>query len=237
MTRPILRVPIQEILANGRLPGIQLPCICSGARSGEIFDGGEETTIKARGTRQDTPTRRTHPAMSKGLVRGLTLAAFAAFGTMTCVASAGAAELIRSCTTLGTPDKTYALTEDLFSCGTTCLTVSADRITIDLKGHTISPDCPRVEEGRLAETDAAVGEEPMPIAGVTDGEIQRLGTTVKNGTIQGLRGWRFSRLERGQRHPKSRGIRQYRLRPQPRRSQPREGLLDRAQRPVWHPHW
>ena len=61
MTQPILRVLIQEKLADGRLPRTQIPRIWGGPRNG------------------------------KGLLRGLTLAAFAALGTMTCVASAGAA--------------------------------------------------------------------------------------------------------------------------------------------------
>jgi hypothetical protein len=81
------------------------------------------------------------------------LAAFAALGTMTCVASAGAAELIDSCGTLSTPGKVYALAQDLTSCGT-CLVVSADRITIDLKDHTISRHCGGAEQVRPAETDA-----------------------------------------------------------------------------------
>jgi hypothetical protein len=172
MTQPILRVLIQEQLAYGRLPRIQIPRIWGDPRNGEPRDGGEETVTRAQ---------RTHPAMSNGLLRGLTLAAFAALGTMTCVASAGAATEITSCTTLSTFGEPYVLTADLTpDCGTcldltenptpdcgTCLVVANDRITIDLADHTISGSC-------------AGG------AGVTDGGTPRRLTTVKNGTITGF---------------------------------------------------
>jgi hypothetical protein len=106
----------------------------------------------------------------KGLLRGLTLAAFAALGTMICVASAGAAPL-STCGTLKTLGGTYSLTMDLVSCET-CLVVANDRITIDLAGHMISmpPDC--------------VGD--VFTAGVTDNGTARQGTTVKNGKIMGF---------------------------------------------------
>jgi hypothetical protein len=71
-------------------------------------------------------------------LRGLTLAAFAALGTMTCVASAGAATAITECMTLSTFGGAYVLANDLASCGGTCLEVDNDRITIDLAGHTIA---------------------------------------------------------------------------------------------------
>ena len=132
MPQPILRVLIQETLANGRVPRTQI----------------------AR----------------KGLLRGLTLAAFAALGTMICVTSAGAAPL-STCATLKTLGATYSLTMDLVSCET-CLVVAGDRITIDLANHMISrpPDC--------------VGD--VITAGVTDGGVPRQGTTVKNGKIIGF---------------------------------------------------
>jgi hypothetical protein len=122
----------------------------------------------------------------KGLVRGLTLAALAALGTMTCVASPAAATAIDSCKTLDTFGATYVLTNDLTICGT-CLVVAADRITIDLAGHAISWSCGDAKQVRLAEPDAAVGGEV--IAGVTDGgtpDTRWQGTTVKNGTITGF---------------------------------------------------
>ena len=193
MTQPILRVLIQEKLANGRLSHTHIPRIWGGPRNGETCDGCEETVTKVQRTLQSTPTRRTHPtrrrhptgrthlAMPKGLLRGLTLAAFAALGTMTCAASAGAATLITSCATLDTFGATYVLTADLTpdcatclgltgnptpDCGT-CLVVANDRITIDLAGHTISGSC-------------GGG------AGVTDDGTSRQGTTIKNGTITGF---------------------------------------------------
>jgi hypothetical protein len=132
MPQPILRVPIQEKLADGRSPRTSSP--------------------------------------RKGVLRGLTVAAFVALGTMICVASAGAAPL-STCGTLKTLGGTYLLTWNLTSCET-CLMVANDRITIDLAGHTISrpPDC--------------VGD--VITAGVTDGGVPRQGTTVKNGTIMGF---------------------------------------------------
>ena len=130
MPQPILRVQIQEKLANGHLPRTHIP--------------------------------------RKGLLRGLTLAAFAALGTMICVASAGAASL-STCGTLKSPGATYVLTQDLTGC-VTCLVVAADRITIDLATNVISPPF-----------ELCAGS-----AGVTDGGVARQGTTVKNGTIMGF---------------------------------------------------
>jgi hypothetical protein len=142
MTQPILRVLIQNNFAIGRLPHTHIPRIWGGPRGG------------------------------KGLVRGLTLAAFAAIGTMTCVASAGAATRIESCTTLSTIGETYVLTGNpvLTSCGT-CLVVANDRITVDLAGRTIDGSC----------DGTGVGGD-----GITDGGTGRQGTTVKNGTITGF---------------------------------------------------
>jgi hypothetical protein len=113
-------------------------------------------------------------ANGKGLLRGLTLAAFAALGTLTCVASAGAATLIDSCRTLDTVGGSYVLADNLDSCDT-CLVVANDRITIDLAGHTITGSC-------------AFGAGIT--AGITDVTdrvgTRRQGTTVKNGTITGF---------------------------------------------------
>ena len=56
--------------------------------------------------------------MSKRLVATVsTLAAFAALGTMTRAASAGAAEAITSCATLSTLGGTDVLAADLTGCG------------------------------------------------------------------------------------------------------------------------
>jgi hypothetical protein len=171
MTQPIPRVLNQESLANGRLPRTLIPRISDGQRSGETRDGGEATA------------RRTRPAMSKGLLRGLTLAAFAALGTISFVASAGAATKITSCgTPINTFGEIYVLTGDLTaltSCDT-CLVVANDRITIDLAGHTITGSC--------KARDCADGDVLCQVigAGVTDGGTPRLDTTVKNGTITGF---------------------------------------------------
>ena len=105
-------------------------------------------------------------------MRGLTLGAFAALGTMTCVATAGAATRIDSCQTLNTIGETYVLTGNpvLTSCGT-CLVVANDRITIDLAGRTIDGSC---------------GGTGIGGAGITDEGTARQGTTVKNGAIRGF---------------------------------------------------
>jgi hypothetical protein len=108
-------------------------------------------------------------ANGKGLLRGLKLAAFGVLGTMTCVASAGAATRIDSCRTLSTVGETYVLNNDLSTCDS-CLVVNADRITIDLAGKAIT-----------GIFGACAGS-----AGVTDGGTARQGTTVKNGTIMGF---------------------------------------------------
>jgi hypothetical protein len=142
MTQSILRVLIQEKLAHGRFPRTHIPRTWGGPRNG------------------------------KGLLRGLTLAAFAALGTMTCVASAGAATAITECMTLSTFGGAYVLANDLASCGGTCLVVANDRITIDLAGHTIAGSrcagCSATESAGSRIADGAAG------------------TTIKNGTITGF---------------------------------------------------
>jgi len=167
MTQPIPRVLIQETLANDRLPRAQVSRIWGGQRSGETCDGGEATV------------RRTHPAMSKGLARGLAVATFAALSAMSCVASAGVATKITSCGTLDTFGGTYVLTANLTSCDT-CLVVANNRITIDLAGYTISGSC----KARDCAGDDVLCQGPR--AGVTEGGTPWLGTTVKNGTITGF---------------------------------------------------
>jgi hypothetical protein len=102
------------------------------------------------------------------LLRGLTLAAFAVLGTMTCVVSSGAATKIDACGPLNTAGATYVLNNDLSSCDS-CLVVNADRITIDLATYAIT-----------GIFGACTGS-----AGVTDGGTARQGTTVKNGTVMG----------------------------------------------------
>ena len=198
MTQSILRVLIQERLANGHLPHAHIP--------------------------RTAP--KDNPAMSKGLLRGLTLAAFAALGTMTCVASAGAATPIDSCRTLSTFGGSYVLASDLESCGT-CLVVANDRITIDLAGHTIAGSCAL----RHREYGRNHGCHGWRVPGT-----RRQGTTVKNGTITGFDDRRFSRRQAPaiayaiSHRP---AIPRWDLR---RRSQSREGLCDRGQWLLRHPH-
>ena len=74
---------------------------------------------------------------------------------------------ISTCQTLSTPDTVYRLTEDLTACDE-CLIVTADRITIDLQGHSIIGTC----------DGSGVG-----IAG-QDVDL----TTVRNGSISGFGG-------------------------------------------------
>ncbi len=101
--------------------------------------------------------------MSENVFRAALTVAFA-FATAIWVATAAAITPIASCPqTLDKPGETYTVANDLTVSGT-CFTVAADRITIDFKDHALSGDL-------------------TPGAGVTDGGVARLGTTVKNGSI------------------------------------------------------
>ena len=55
-------------------------------------------------------------------------------------ADADGAVNINTCQTLSTPNTVYKIIADLTSCGF-CLIVAADRITIDLQGHSITSSC------------------------------------------------------------------------------------------------
>lgn len=96
-------------------------------------------------------------------IRRSTLATCAALAVMTWALDASAMTPISSCPQkLGKAGETYYLTADLRSAGS-CLTVTADRITVDLKGHSISGD----------------GSG----AAITDGGAARLLVVVKNGSV------------------------------------------------------
>lgn len=69
--------------------------------------------------------------------------------------------LFDSCQTLALPNTVYKLTADLESCGGSCLIIAADRITIDLQGHSITSSCGRTGRGisdstTVPSTDLAV---------------------------------------------------------------------------------
>jgi hypothetical protein len=61
-------------------------------------------------------------------------------------ASADGAANFSTCQTLSSPNTTYRLTTDLTSCET-CLVVGAERITIDLQGHSITSTCGPTNDG------------------------------------------------------------------------------------------
>ena len=95
------------------------------------------------------------------------LGAAAALGALAWAATAGAVTVITSCPqTLAKPGETYVIDGDLTSQGT-CLTVAADRITIDFRGWSI-------------EGDGTTG------AAVSDGGVSRMLTTLKNGLVGGF---------------------------------------------------
>jgi len=80
-------------------------------------------------------------------------------------ARAAGAVPISACQTLSTANTTYELTTDLTSCGS-CLIVAANRITIDLQGHSIT------NTGCLG-SNAAITDQLVPFDVIT----------VKNGTV------------------------------------------------------
>jgi parallel beta-helix repeat protein len=123
---------------------------------------------EARSVMETRPMREDR-AMSMRFVRGPAGAVLAALVTMAWVSGAAAAVPLAACGTLDQFNQTYNLTADLHASGGDCLVVAADRITINLKGHSIIQD------------------NPTPFgAGVTDGGIARNLTVVKNGAIIGF---------------------------------------------------
>ena len=117
----------------------------------------------------DTEPMREDGAMSMRFVRGMTGAVLAALATMTWVSGAAAVVPLAACGTLNQANETYNVTADLHASGGDCLVVAANRITINLQGHSIIQDV------------------PTPFgAGITDGGIPRDVTVVKNGSIIGF---------------------------------------------------
>ena len=106
--------------------------------------------------------------MGKRLVRRHIGALLAALVTMTWVSGAAAVPL-SACGVLDTSGQTYDVTADLHASGGDCLVVAANRITINLQGHSIIQDIPT----RFG-------------AGITDGGIPRDVTVVRNGSIIGF---------------------------------------------------
>lgn len=101
--------------------------------------------------------------LTKNVFRSLALATLATVAATTWVADASALTLVSSCPqTLSKAGETYYLAADLRATGS-CLTVAADRVTIDFKDHTITGDGSGVA--------------------VTDRGVARALTTVKRGTV------------------------------------------------------
>jgi parallel beta-helix repeat protein len=99
---------------------------------------------------------------------GVVATAFLATLAIVCRAEAGGAVNIDTCQTLTTPNTTYRLIADLTSTGD-CLIVAADRITIDLQGHSIT------------------GTGPTSGSAITDIVNQPNDLIViKNGTVSGF---------------------------------------------------
>ena len=93
------------------------------------------------------------------------LVVFTAIVTLTWVGDAAAVTSISTCQTLRKAGETYVLTANLASSGD-CLLLAADRIIVDLKGHSLTGD--------------GTG------AGIHEGDSARTLITVRNGTIQGF---------------------------------------------------
>ena len=103
------------------------------------------------------------PAHGRGLsLRGLAVAATAAFALGP--APAVAVTQLNSCADLTTAGETYVLTADV-SYDDVCFRILADRITLDLGGHTVTG--PGFLDGR----------------GVSDLAVSRVNTVVRNGTL------------------------------------------------------
>ena len=103
--------------------------------------------------------------MVAALAKLLRHTAIASLFVLAAAGTAAAVTPIDACGALTRFGETYVLTADLQSDGV-CLLVAADRITIDLRGHTITGP------------DFGTG------AGIWDGDTPRQSTTVRNGSIQ-----------------------------------------------------
>ena len=103
--------------------------------------------------------------MAAVLAKLLRHAGISSLFVLAAAGTAAAVTPIDACGALTRPGETYVLTADLQSDGV-CLLVAADRVTIDLRGHTITG--PGFADG----------------AGIWDGDVPRQLTTVKNGSIK-----------------------------------------------------
>lgn len=74
--------------------------------------------------------------MIRGSLRGLAVAAVAAFALV--AAPAGAVTPVSDCRGLDRAGETYVLTADISASMDPCFFVDADRIAFDLNGHTIT---------------------------------------------------------------------------------------------------
>ena len=102
-------------------------------------------------------------------VRALAGMGLAALIAITWVGSAAAVIPLAACGVLDQTGETYNVTADLHASGGDCLVVGANRITINLQGHSIIQD------------------QPTPFgAGITDGGIARDVVVVRNGSITGF---------------------------------------------------
>jgi hypothetical protein len=99
-------------------------------------------------------------------LRTLVLAAAAAFALDP--APAAAVTPVSDCADLTKPGETYVLTADITSTSLVCFQVLADRITIDLAGHTVT----------------GPGSGPRGNTAIWDTNSARLSTIVKNGNIR-----------------------------------------------------
>ena len=86
-------------------------------------------------------------------------------GALASRAGADGAVNISACQTLSSPNTVYKLTTDLQSCAT-CFVITADRITLDLQGHSVTSSCGQTNDGIRGSRDL---------------------TVIKNGTVQGYK--------------------------------------------------
>jgi hypothetical protein len=104
--------------------------------------------------------------MFRQSLRGLAIAAFAAVAFAP--APAAAVTPLADCAVLTKAGETYVVTADITATENVCFSVDADRITIDLGGHTVT----------------GPGLSSIGNVAIWDGEVARISTVVKNGTIR-----------------------------------------------------
>ena len=108
-------------------------------------------------------------AMRMSCVRALAGTGLAALLAIVWVGSAAAVIPLAACGVLSQTGETYNVTADLHASGGDCLVVAANRITINLQGHSI------------------IQNQPTPFgAGITDGGIARDVVVVRNGSVVGF---------------------------------------------------